>query len=63
MVKLSSFRFEQCLGAFTMLPVEAYSEEVFFDINLTAFLESRNFGNALPYECDPFFFEYVQSLI
>ena len=47
MLKLPSFRFEQCLGAFTMLLLQGCSEAVFFEIYLTTFLEVRNFGKTL----------------
>ena len=47
MLNVPSFRFQQCLGPFTMLLVQGYSAAVLFYIYLTTFLEVRNFGNTL----------------
>ena len=45
MAKEVSLKFEQCLGAFTMLLFVGYSERDFLGIYLTMFLGVRNFGN------------------
>ena len=41
MVKLLSFRFQECLGSSTMLLVEGSSEKDILDIYLTTFFEVR----------------------
>ena len=45
MVKVLSFRFQQCFGPFTMLLVEGSSERDFLDIYLTTFFGVRKFKN------------------
>ena len=45
MVKEVSLKFEQCLGAFTMLLFVGSSEMGLLGIDLTMFLGVRNFGN------------------
>ena len=45
MIKVPPFKFQQCLGPFTMLLLQGYSEVVLFYIYLTTFSEVRNFRN------------------
>ena len=45
MVKEVSLKFEQCLGAFTMLLLSDPLKWDFLGIDLTMFLGVRNFGN------------------
>ena len=47
MVKMASFRFQQCLIPFTMLLVEGSSQTRLLDIFLTTFFAMYNFGNTL----------------
>ena len=48
MVKWVSFKFEQCLGAFTMLLFDLCSEMWLFGIDVTMFLGVRNFAKTSP---------------
>ena len=48
MVKVLSFRFQQCFGPFTMLLVEGSSERDFLEIYLTTFFGVRKFKNTSP---------------
>ena len=44
-VKVPSFRLQQCFGPFTMLLVEGPSKRVFLDIYLSTFFRVRKFKN------------------
>ena len=64
MVNVPPFRFEQCLGPFTIFLVQSKGtlRWYIFDIYLTKSLRVRNFGNTLAMSVT-FFFENVPILI
>ena len=62
MVKLPSFRFEQCLHAFTMLLVKGYLETALFKHLPDLVFRSCYFRKYISYECH-LFFKNVQNLI
>ena len=45
MVKVLSFRLQQCFNPFVILSVEGSSEHDLLDIYLTTFFGALNFGN------------------
>ena len=45
MVTLLSFKLQQCLGPFTILPVKGSTESGLLDIYITTFFGVFNFGN------------------
>ena len=62
MVKVLSFRFEQCLGPYTMLLVEGSSERGLFTHISNIVFRSPLVQKYISYECH-FFFENVQNWI
>ena len=56
MVKVLSFRFQQCFGPFTMSLVEGLSERAFLDVYLTLFFIVRNLKHTSTLRVNFFFF-------